>query len=229
MTTAQKLFDQVIAHGSCDRSLLLQFIDLNRLNSIVDTSPFCEIQQHPLGFLCVKWTLDSTHSLRMHIWSKQFHWHQVPNWQIHDHTFSFRSVVLTGTIQNKTYRLTNEINEGRDVGIYRINYSNQKSHLVPTGEKAKIQIENSSIQLQDSTYSLPCEVLHRSVLRSEYAITLLATVQSQTTLPGVGPRVIGTTTQNQYAFDRKIDSKVDLRLQMKTAAFEIGNAIRRSY
>jgi len=52
--------------------------------------PQFSAQCHPLGFFACRWLLEERHTLRLHLWSKDFTWAQEPGWEIHDHLFSFQ-------------------------------------------------------------------------------------------------------------------------------------------
>ena len=61
------------------------------------------VQVHPLGFLALIWRIDQYRVVRLHYWKKSFDWHQSDGLDIHDHVFSFISVLLFGRVVNKEY------------------------------------------------------------------------------------------------------------------------------
>lgn len=147
------------------------------------------VQIHPLGFLAVRWELGGGKELRLHIWSKDVKISQLPNWPIHDHVFSFRSVVLVGRVQNKLYELV-DFAVGRSVvNIFEVHYVDNTSTMVWSGAKAKIKPTRTNIQISGSYYDLPEKILHRSVLRSDFAVTVLATQKNPDN--SLNARVIG--------------------------------------
>lgn len=147
-----------------------------------------DVQQHPLGFLCVKWRIDTDKSLRLHVWDRDMKFRQEPNWPIHDHVFSFKSAVLFGKVQNKLYALSGQ-GAGRSCEIYEVDYAQEQSRLVRVGRPARLTVKSSIVYEQGEAYEMKSGILHRTALRSPFAVTVLATnaVQSQEQRP----RVIG--------------------------------------
>jgi len=166
------------------------------------------VQQHPLGFLCLRWNLDSKQSLRIHIWDQSFDWTQQPKWQIHDHIFKLKSIVLAGIIQNKTYALINNLKRPK-WNIYDVEYTNQTSSLIKQKDSGTLKITSSTTYPPGSIYELPAGVLHRSTLRSEFAITALATTINSSN--SQKPRVIGNLSDNNLIFSRSISNPQNIR------------------
>lgn len=133
------------------------------------------IQVHPLGFIALRWELNDEDALRVHIWSRDMKTVQSPNWPIHDHTFSFRSLVLQGCVQNKVYRLKNCNKKSRLVKVYEVEYSGGSSILLGTQKFGEALQSSSELQPLGSYYDMDAGVFHRSILRSDFAITVLAT------------------------------------------------------
>ena len=168
-------------------------------------------QKHPLGFFALRWNVGINQILRVHLWSKTFKWVQHPNWQIHNHIFDFNSLVLHGTIQNKTYK-KNENKTGR-WSVYEVIYTDQNSTLIHRMSNVALDLEGAIVQRNLSKYSLSAEILHRSVLRSETAITVLAartTVESE-----ISPTVIGAGETKEFTFDRRVTNHVEAGLVLR--------------
>ncbi len=197
----ENLFKEILdPEGSAreiTHALLIKILDGTYHNDQV--APL--LQHHPLGFFCIRWNLDLSRSVRIHIWNRSFNWTQEPNWPIHDHSFSFKSVVLCGQIQNKTYAIDRENTGLRNWTIYEVSYNDQCSTMSPKSNSIVLRTLTSSHQHASSSYELPAGVFHRSTLRSRYAITVLAT----TTEASVNktPRVIGTRSDTTLTFDRR--------------------------
>jgi hypothetical protein len=166
------------------------------------------IQVHPLGFLCLRWNLGGGRTLRVHVWDKKFDCVQNPNWPIHDHVFSFRSFVVAGAVQNKTYSRT-ENRGDKCWDIYSVAYGNGVSKLVWTGIKYGIGLANCVLQTAGTYYDVPAGVLHRSILRSEFALTVLATRQQGPS--NLAPNVVGGPRQNEIVFDRASTTEHDVK------------------
>jgi hypothetical protein len=162
------------------------------------------VQIHPLGFLCLRWDLDASNSLRIHIWDKKFSCVQSPNWPIHDHIFSFRSLVILGAIQNKTYRKTNT-SERKQWNIFEVVYDGGNSKLVWTGIKTAIAQERTDLQVPGSYYDVVAGQLHRSTLRSDFAVTVLATTKDIS--KETHPQVVGGDSTHALVFNRYAGEK----------------------
>ncbi len=159
------------------------------------------LQYHPLGFFCIRWDLDDTRSVRIHIWDRRFDWQQDPNWPIHDHIFAFKSVVLHGMVQNKTYSIADTTSTQSKWTIYEVSYGVQKSRMTPLRNAIGLRISGGDRQPTGSMYELSAGVLHRSTLRSDQGITVLAT-KTDPARPNM-PRVIGTGGHVELEFDRQ--------------------------
>jgi hypothetical protein len=165
---------------------------------------FIKIQAHPLGFFALSWDLGEGKVLRIHIWSKAMRINQNPYWPIHDHIFSFSSLVLFGNIQNKVYGFRDSVRKSRFVQEFTVNYEGGRSVLSPTCKLGELFQIYTAVQPENSYYSLESGVLHRSILRSDFAVTALATQQSTVSSK---PKVIGVAADSSdKVFDRTISS-----------------------
>ena len=191
-------YDEISKGGSSanemTRTLLMQ--TLSQQN---EATPL--LQHHPLGFFCIRWDLEKLRTIRIHIWNRQFNWTQKPNWSIHDHIFSFKSAVLYGLLQNKTYTANWNKKNGRNWTAYQVLYSGQKSTMIPLLESVELRVSTLNCQAAGSIYELPAGTFHRSTLRSQSAITVLATQADPTT--NSSPRVIGTNNCTLLHFNRQ--------------------------
>ncbi|MCY1167885.1 hypothetical protein D9M73_78590 [compost metagenome] len=183
------------------RTLLLEFED-ERTAKIATMGA---AQKHPLGFFALRWNVGVNQVLRVHLWSKNFKWVQHPNWQIHNHIFEFDSLILHGTIQNKTYE-KKERKKGR-WSIYEVDYADQNSTLIHSLSDVALGLTGTTVQRDQSKYSLAAEVLHRSILRSESAITVLAA--RTTAQANFKPIVIGAGNAKEFTFDRRVTNHVE--------------------
>lgn len=159
-----------------------------------------ELQYHPLGFFCIRWIVEKSKTVRIHVWDKQFNWKQEPNWPIHDHIYSFRSSVLLGEIQNKIYSVEN-ISSQRRWTPYEVSYGGQESAMLPMQKQIGLRISSVRLHQAGSAYQLPAGVFHRSILRANRAITALATTTESHVSPV--PRVIGVNPSSAITFNRQ--------------------------
>lgn len=210
MTSAIEVFNEIAIAGESLPSKVADLLcQTTRCSDYLHT-PSIALQQHPLGFFCIRWNLDEARSLRIHVWDRRFDWTQTPNWPIHDHVFAFRSAVLRGAIQNKTYDLIQNTSKRR-WEIYDVNYINQCSVLTPRAFTNALRVSGSTLQPAGSTYELPAGILHRSTLRTKSGISALATTTNLTA--PVKPRVIGALGSTGHSFDRlKADARVTAKI-----------------
>lgn len=216
ITSAIEVFSEIASAGELLPAKVANLLCQTTLN--IKGSQLLPVipQQHPLGFFCLRWKLDEARSLRIHIWDRQFDWTQTPNWPIHDHVFAFRSAVLLGSIQNKTYESIQNTNRRR-WGIYEVDYINQCSVLMKKSDTLALSVSSSIIQQAGSIYELPAGILHRSVLRSDLAISALAVTTNLAAT--FKPRVVGLLNSGKHQFDRfNIETGLTTRIVDKTIA-----------
>lgn len=167
-----------------------------------ETLPGSAVQQHPLGFLAVRWQLDPVRTLRVHLWRRDFAWAQQPYWPVHDHMFNFRSLVLKGAVLNKTYEVDPARTARRRCGLYEVSYDGELSTLNPLPGDFVARVTQSKLQGVGSTYSLNAGVLHRSSLKSPLAITALATSTGDGVVSAA--RVVGAAARQRLTFNRAV-------------------------
>jgi hypothetical protein len=169
-------------------------------------------QRHPLGFFACKWTLGEGRSLRLHLWSNKFQWGQDPGWEIHDHVFSFSSLLLDGSLRNRVYEIDETPCTRAGYSIYEVVYNGNESsmRLIRAGVGVKVHAETN--ESSGALYSMAAGVLHSSELVSDHALTVLATLDDDTH-PGA-PRVLSKHRQELMSFDRSppSDSQVSYLL-----------------
>jgi len=173
------------------------------------------VQQHPLGFLCVKWIFDASKSLRIHVWDESMHYRQEPNWPIHDHVFSFRSAVLLGRVQNKFYELS-EQDVGQKCEIFEVDYAMEQSCLVRADHPAFLRMNSAEVYEAGQSYEVKSGALHRTALRSSFAVTALATHHDQDQWIR-RPRVIGTADSPSLVYNRSVARSEKVHAQLEDA------------
>lgn len=173
------------------------------------------VQQHPLGFLCAKWKLDAERTLRIHVWDSGLNYCQEPNWPIHDHTFSFKSIVLSGKVQNKLYVLSDKEN-GRKFELFEVEYADERSSLVHVNGSISITPSSTALYQNGDAYNVDAGALHRTALRSGFAVTVLATNRVQSA-SDCRPRVIGSASGASMIYDRRVMQTADVLAQLERA------------
>jgi hypothetical protein len=177
------------------------------MQRLIETPNFMGVQAeaHPLGFLCFRWSLNTVQTLRLHLWSIDFDWRQVPDWQIHDHVFGFESVVVHGELLNKCYEPA-PLNQGpkRHWPIYEVAYRDGKSRLRDTRADVNMRIASTQVVRALNAYKIGVSVLHRTKLVSPMAISLVAA--SNATSQIASARVVGSCRGDELSFPRSTES-----------------------
>lgn len=104
-------------------------------------------QQHPLGFLACRWLLGNGRVLRLHLWSKEFGWAQEPGWEIHNHVFSFSSLILLGVLKNQVYEV-NEITQPccGEHTVYEVSYNDSESRMTAIRRGTMLKLISNSTE-----------------------------------------------------------------------------------
>jgi hypothetical protein len=157
-------------------------------------------QRHPLGFFACKWALGEGRSLRLHLWSERFEWAQEPGWEIHDHIFSFSSLLLVGSLRNRVYDIDETPSAGGRYSVYEVFYNGSESSMKLAREGVDLAVTADTNELTGAIYSMDAGVLHSSNLVSGPALTVLATSADETC--SISPRVISAHRYQFGAFDR---------------------------
>ncbi len=184
------------------------------------------VQVHPLGFLALIWRIDQYRVVRLHYWKKSFDWHQSDGLDIHDHVFSFISVLLFGRVVNKEY----DIVPGA-IGaecIYRTEYFAGGSKLVRGSANVSLRLVAEQRYSAPDVYAMKSGILHRTELNSEEAVTLLAVRYISYNRDGA--RVVGPDMGRQIDFSREVASfkkREELLMQLKLLLTNCGFAIPR--
>lgn len=130
---------------------------------------------HPLGFVYARILARGTATIRLHIWSEQGR-PQMPLWDIHDHTFSFQSLVLLGKIRNECFAFIPD--ENGPVGLFTARYASASSILSSLGRFGDLRLCDVTLASAGECYTMQAEVLHRSCPCSDFVATLLRTEQA---------------------------------------------------
>jgi hypothetical protein len=132
-------------------------------------------QKHPLGFKFFNIGKLSLHEeLRIHIWDNKDD-NQDNDLQIHDHSFNFESLVISGKIQNIRYELQNNLNSNGY--IYRVMFVDNKSCLELISNNVEIKINSTEIITEGNFYFVNNDEFHESINIENYSITLLKMIK----------------------------------------------------
>lgn len=170
---------------------------------------------HPLGFY--SFTLggvDHRTNVRLHIWQGNAGQHD--DLAIHDHIFNMKSLVLCGSLLNKTYEL--EKIENIAGTLYSVDYNEGKSTLSKIESGYKIEPVKEELITAGQFYSLGAGQFHESIKTSEdLAVTVVVTENVIMKKPVVfGRRDFGEYLEfdRQVVNDREYNS---IRLKLSKA------------
>lgn len=213
-----------VRNGTPDAGLRLQVASLLRdfEAQLNQSPPMAFVQAHPLGFFAIRWPLGDGRELRLHVWARKFEWVQEPNWPIHDHTFSFGSTILAGSILNKTYDIERPAVEGdRSWGLYSVSYVGDTSIVTLEKSGVRLVARSAEVKNEGEHYLMHAGDLHRSRLLSEAAITVLATWSVNWECLA---RVIGDGRSLALSFQRSAVAQLNVPVLVKIVEnFLLGN------
>jgi len=158
-----------------DTSILKQVrtFFLDRVNSTLGSA-----RRHPLGFLVIAEKIDSSLTLRYHVWPPGW---SVPSDQIgselHDHTYELNSLVIAGSIRQRTYRVT--LDNSGNHNVFEVAYSDGSSTLVSTGQRARLETETDEVFVSGIAYRLLPGIPHYVEAIKRPCATIVLTVQSE--------------------------------------------------
>lgn len=183
---------------ACVRQLLLGLADGSD-----GSHSNAQMQMHPLGFLCIRWLLSAQRTLRLHLWSRSFTWQQIPDWQIHDHVFSFSSCVVAGSLLNKRYISAPVTARPRRLyPIYEVAYDGSESSMVDSGLEMNLRLGAPELIRRGGRYQVARGVLHRTRLVSESAVSLVAASAPDLS---IAPRVVGQPGKGVLKYSRSAE------------------------
>ena len=141
-------------------------------------------RQQPLGFLVGAIALNKS-EFRLHIWPKISDFAQEPRWPIHNHRFSFRSMILEGQVRNQFYEV---VEADGPYKVFATEYREERSVLVPQNRYVSATLADERALGVGDGSSVSAGTFHETLLGNcDRAITLLK-VQSSVDQP---PLVLG--------------------------------------
>ena len=118
-----------------------------------------EFHYHPLGFVYARLAAEHGVAIRLHIWSDLART-QEPVWDIHDHIFSFSSLVLFGATRNECFEF--RADSAGDVGEFRVDYNEEGSVLTSLGIVGTLHETGTALVGAGGLYTMPSGKLHRT-------------------------------------------------------------------
>jgi hypothetical protein len=126
----------------------------------VDADLASGAQRHPLGFLVVSEPLGDGVFLRYHVWPAG--WavpHGQESGQTHDHSYELNSLVVAGSLRQRTFDAVLDFRGGHDV--LEVDYTPVGSALRRTGLRARLDEETDEIFATGTAYRLAPGTVHR--------------------------------------------------------------------
>ena len=164
MANIVKTFDQLVA-ASLAGHFLKSFCDGAFANFTV--------QRHPLGFRVARLMSEGSSCLRLHIWPTSSLTAQ-PGYEIHDHTFSFRSHVLFGALEQSVYDVTHSNHP--QYSLYNVEYDQFGSILTKSKDRVTAFLSGRKVLRAGETYQLGARIFHQlDLIVTTPAATLLLT------------------------------------------------------
>jgi hypothetical protein len=155
---------------------------------------------HPYGFIVFQLGEDEVgNRLRLHLWPDWERTKQTPEWPIHNHPWSFTSVVLYGSVVQHRYSVTVDRN-GTGV-LFKVSYQEGLSRLTRTTMPVLASCIGSETLVHGRSYHLsPSEYHSVHVGDGELAATL---VRSEKLSTGVAYVLGQPDGKEVYEFARK--------------------------
>jgi hypothetical protein len=152
------------------RSFFAQHLDA-RLES--------EGRRHPLGFLVVSQPLDEGVVLRYHLWPSGWAPRlEQESGQTHDHSYELNSVIVAGSLRQRTFRAALDITGTHDV--LEVEYRPEGSALRRSGLRARLIEEVDETFGEGTAYRLPPGTVHRVDAVGRPAATLVLAIPAST-------------------------------------------------
>lgn len=147
----------------------IHFIQKLLVNYIEESCPV--FKKHPLGFYYIKFfNADNLIEFRLHIWN-DFDNNDLNILQIHNHSFEFTSLVLTGSIKNILYSIKS-CNKAAGF-LYNVRFKNGKDRIYLNSNNTLLNEIKTDVINKGSFYSIKINEFHKSVTLDDFSITLI--------------------------------------------------------
>jgi hypothetical protein len=123
---------------------------------------------HPLGFVQSKW-VENRIEFRLNIWSEKLAKRKEPDWQLHNHSFSFESYVIVGALEETRYSRTDRISHSN----YSVKYDASGSSLTPMSQKSALIADSRFIYSAGDKYEIESVEIHSTRALTDPAVTLM--------------------------------------------------------
>ena len=145
-------------------------------------------RRHPLGFLFVSEPLGVNLILRYHFWPADWAMpHGQEGGRTHDHCYELNSLVVAGSLRQRTFQAVRDVDGGHDVLEVDYTHTPMSSALRRTGLRARLDEQTDEVFSPGTAYRLASGTVHHVEAVTLPAATLVLTVP----IPGApAPRVL---------------------------------------
>ena len=174
------------------------------LNAVEDEKACIDATAHPLGFIHAPlFARDNGSRLRLHLWPKEPFEPQHPAWFVHCHAWPLQSAVVKGMIRDSRYQV---IDHASGISqLYEASYQGDNSVLTPSGRKVSSELKSSTVETQESTYTVPLNTFHTSK-----AVTDAITVVESGIPSGTKALVVGSRGSKQVVYRRRALAPIEI-------------------
>jgi hypothetical protein len=181
---------------------LFREFDADRAVSFLRRSDLstAQVLKHPLGFAYTVLRREDQYALRLHIWPDRVRYEQHPFWPIHNHKFDLLSVVLAGSLTNRSYQIR-DAGENPTFRLYRVMYEIEGSVMSATERTVDLELAAIERISAHGKYSVAAGTFHQTIVSTgTFTATLALTRDSPADLD---IRTIGDIRgQQRYKYAR---------------------------
>lgn len=164
-------------------------------------------KKHPLGFFVCTLLQEGPYKIRLHYWMSSINLEvQSLDLMIHDHTFNFKSWVVSGSIENTVYE---QASDGLEYNLYSTFYDQNTSIL--RRENRKFLVAETSVKIisRNNTYEMSAGVLHKTRALENLTFTVLYTEETNVKNPMV--LADEKLTATEISFERSEVNEKDMQ------------------
>lgn len=172
------------------------------MGEVIDNIDHFSPTWHALGFVHCTLHSMSAGTLRLHIWPENTRSESEQRDKIHDHLFSLRSMILTGEVTNRLYRLDPPEIALSTHRMFEVLYQENRSELVATNNFFAPVVYAQSCHLKGDCYTVGSGEFHdSSVCPTRFTATLVATYEHTQ----MAPRMLGKLDSPPSPTRKKVD------------------------
>lgn len=172
------------------------------ISEVIDNIDHFTPTWHALGFVHCTLHSMSAGTLRLHIWPENARSESEQRDKIHDHLFSLRSMILTGEVTNRFYRLDPPETALPTHRMFEVFYRENRSELVATNNCYAPVVYAQSCHQKGDCYTVRSGEFHdSSVCHTRLTATIVATYEHTQ----MAPRMLGKLDSPPSPTRKKVD------------------------